>query len=547
MKIINKIYFTVFILCLLNFNAQSQTLSWVETGPNPGTVLTWNTSAISSDGSKMIAGVYNGRLYLSTNYGATWSETGPAPGNDFKWQDIAMSGNGLNIVVIIDFGYMYVTTDGGQNWQMPYDLEYITYRWTTVSMSESGEKVIVGINSQAEYNGGLILQALCSDNGGLTFYDAFRNSNGHSWTCSAVSGNGNIIILGAYRWNTYIHYPGVFRRTTNGSGSWEPMVVPTGQYWNTCAMSSDGTRIIIGSSEKLFISSNSGSSWTEVRPAGDQALDWSTTSMSADGMKIIAGVYVGRLYISTDGGINWDETRPGGYDYNAPWNSARVSSDGNKLLATVRGGRIWSNEGIFPVEIVSFNANYSEGIITLHWQTATEVNNYGFEVERCEKQEARSVTWKTVGFVAGHGNSNSVKEYLFVDESVSGGKYSYRLKQIDNDGSFSYSDEIIVETLHVMSLPTEYALYQNYPNPFNPVTTIKYSIPSNVNGETSNTKLLIFDVLGNEVAVLVNEPKSPGNYEVQFEANKYGLSSGVYFYRISTDGFTSTKKLVLMK
>ncbi len=229
-----------------------------------------------------------------------------------------------------------------------------------------------------------------------------------------------------------------------------------------------------------------------------------------------------------------------------------LDSDNNTITLTGIGGfSLWTagdKNSPLPVELTSFTASTVENKVVLNWQTATEVNNYGFEVQRSVASGQLSA-WETIGFVDGNGNSNSVKEYSFVDASIplSASSISYRLKQIDNDGGFSYSDEIIVETLHVTSLPTEYTLEQNYPNPFNPSTTIKYSIPSNVNSETSNTKLLIFDVLGNEVATLVNGNKEPGFYEVQFDANKYGLSSGIYIYKLTTEGFTSTKKFVLMK
>ncbi len=89
-------------------------------------------------------------------------------------------------------------------------------------------------------------------------------------------------------------------------------------------------------------------------------------------------------------------------------------------------------------------------------------------------------------------------------------------------------------------MPTDFILKQNYPNPFNPTTVISYQIP--VSG---NTTLKIYDVLGNEVATLVNEEKPAGSYEVNFDAR--GLSSGIYFYKLQTGSFVETKKMILMK
>ncbi len=147
-----------------------------------------------------------------------------------------------------------------------------------------------------------------------------------------------------------------------------------------------------------------------------------------------------------------------------------------------------------------------------------------------------AVIWENIGFVVGHGNSNSPKTYSFTDDSPLGGsKFQYRLKQIDTDGKYEYSDEIEVEII-----PSKFALYQNYPNPFNPSTKIKYQIP-----EVSFVTLKVYDVLGKEVAALVNEEKQAGNYEVEF--NAINLPSGIYFYRLQTGNFVATKKMVLMK
>jgi len=211
----------------------------------------------------------------------------------------------------------------------------------------------------------------------------------------------------------------------------------------------------------------------------------------------------------------------------------------------------WQNPGgsPLPVELTSFTASVSGGKVTLNWQTATEVNNYGFEIERTSPRPSPQGEggeagrgWENIGFVAGHGNSNSVKEYLFVDGNVSNGKVSYRLKQIDNDGKYEYSKEIEID----LGTPNEFSLSQNYPNPFNPSTTIRYSIPNVIAGEAKQSVVLkVYDILGNVVATLVNEQKSAGNYEVKFNASN--LSSGIYFYKLQSGSFVQTKKFILIK
>jgi len=142
--------------------------------------------------------------------------------------------------------------------------------------------------------------------------------------------------------------------------------------------------------------------------------------------------------------------------------------------------------------------------------------------------------------VNGQGTSTELKHYTFINENLLSGKYAYRLKQIDFDGSYKYSNIIEVETN-----PVSFVLEQNYPNPFNPVTKIKYSIPTSVNGDWSGVSLKVYDVLGNEVAVLVDEVKEAGKYEITFDASE--LSSGIYLYRLEAGSFIKIFKMMLIK
>ncbi len=189
-----------------------------------------------------------------------------------------------------------------------------------------------------------------------------------------------------------------------------------------------------------------------------------------------------------------------------------------------------------PVELISFKASISNNDIVLNWNTITEVNNYGFEIERKNiSSDIKESNWTKIGFVNGHGNSNSTKSYGFIDKNISGGtKFNYRLKQIDNDGKYEFSKEIEIE------LTKEYALYQNFPNPFNPTTNIKFQIPKD-----GFVLLKVYDILGREVATLVNEEKKAGFYNLQFDAT--GLSSGIYFYKLQFGNNFATKKLIFQK
>lgn len=191
---------------------------------------------------------------------------------------------------------------------------------------------------------------------------------------------------------------------------------------------------------------------------------------------------------------------------------------------------------VIPVELVSFNADVSNNFVKLNWLTITEKNNYGFEIERSKNSTDKSDNWEKIGFVKGKGTTTEIQSYEFNDEYLPAGKYSYRLKQIDFDGTTSYSNIIEVD----IDLPNAFSLEQNYPNPFNPSTKINYQIP-----ELSFVSLKVYDVLGNEIETLVNEEKPVGRYEIIFDATR--LPSGIYFYILQAGNFIETKKMVLMK
>lgn len=202
-----------------------------------------------------------------------------------------------------------------------------------------------------------------------------------------------------------------------------------------------------------------------------------------------------------------------------------------------------------PVELTSFTITAEGSRINLSWETATEVNNYGFNIERTSTPLSMTDNfisngkdgWEKINFVEGHGNSNSPKLYNYIDTKISSGKYFYRLKQIDIDGSFEYSKIVEID----LGLPTEFELSQNFPNPFNPSTTIKYSIPNEETLHAMPVQLKVYDVLGKEITTLVNEEKEAGTYTIEFNAKN--LPSGMYFYRLETSNFVRTIKMSLVK
>ncbi len=218
---------------------------------------------------------------------------------------------------------------------------------------------------------------------------------------------------------------------------------------------------------------------------------------------------------------------------------ATLDQDANTLTKTGQTGTEYilgsTGEDSLPVELSSFSASVVGSAVKLNWGTETEINNYGFDVERCALSAERQA-WETIGFVSGNGNSNSPKNYSYVDDNVNAGTYCYRLKQIDNDGQFEYSKAIEIG----LTAPDKFELSQNYPNPFNPSTTINYNLP-----EAANVKLIIYNILGQEVKTLVNEFKEAGVHTVNFNASE--LNSGLYIYKIEAGSFTQTRKMTLIK
>ena len=197
------------------------------------------------------------------------------------------------------------------------------------------------------------------------------------------------------------------------------------------------------------------------------------------------------------------------------------------------------------VELSSMSAVVSKNSAILRWTTESETSNAGFEIERKIKAllpiGVNGVTtqrdWERIAFVAGAGTTGRKQEYMYIDRTVVPGTYLYRLKQIDTDGRSKYLPSIEVS---VDGAPEGFMLYQNFPNPFNPSTQIVYSVPA-----SASVRLAVFDLLGQELEVLVNGTKETGTYSAEFNASRY--PSGTYFYRAQFGTALLMKRMILMK
>jgi|ERR1035437_6023322 hypothetical protein len=200
-----------------------------------------------------------------------------------------------------------------------------------------------------------------------------------------------------------------------------------------------------------------------------------------------------------------------------------------------------------PVELASFKSNVSGRQVNLNWETKTEVNTRQFEIDRAlVSTKDATVTWASVGILQASGTSTTTRKYSYTDKNLQAGKYQYRLKMIDNDGSYKLSD--VVET--EITLPKNFELSQNYPNPFNPSTRINYSLPFD-----SRVTLEVYNITGERMGQIVSEEQSAGYYTVNFSSSNFNrsIASGVYIYKISAvnkstgNVFTSIKKMMLLK
>lgn len=247
------------------------------------------------------------------------------------------------------------------------------------------------------------------------------------------------------------------------------------------------------------------------------------------------------VYETNDSGNTWQEISElrnvGLLKFHAPKNYLGYSAGNLGLIYQ------YIDTSIVPVELLSFLGFRIEKKVQLEWQTATELNNAGFEIQKSNDKEG----WIIQGFVPGNGTTTNLNTYTYIDDislnSDPNYKLFYRLKQIDFDGSYEYSKVIEIEVLNSI----DFILHQNFPNPFNSSTIIKYSIPNAGNESLPPlpVTLKVYDILGNEIVVLVSEEKPAGNYEVMFDA--VGLASGVYFYKLSSGGNIQTRKLIFMK
>ena len=339
---------------------------------------------------------------------------------------------------------------------------------------------------------------------------------------------------------------GIILKTTNGGESWLNQVSGTTVNLNSVRFYDNNVGMCTGNSGTVLLSTDGGETWISKGNGINKNLKSVIFTNSTSAW--IAGDD-GTVLQTTDLGNNWAS-----YDSvtENDLTSLYFINENIGWFGGMNGTMLKYENDVLPVELVSFNADVKDSKVHLNWKTSTEVNNNGFDIERKSDSgqpagvevplvggssvgEPKETIWKKIGFVEGYGNSSSPRSYSFADDNTTGGSiFNYRLKQINNDGSYKFSPE-----LHVEIMPVKFAVYQNYPNPFNPTTKIRYQIP-----QKSKVEIKIYDVLGAEVMTLLKEEKEAGTYEVALNAKS--LSSGTYIYIMSAGSYVEAKKMVLL-
>ncbi|MFC2119735.1 T9SS type A sorting domain-containing protein [Bacteroidota bacterium] len=495
---------------------------------------------------------YYCKVFKSSNGGSSWDSGTDAHGGDKQWMTIdktAGPGNGHIYAFWTSFfstcfpGFFTRSTDGGGSFEdcitIPDDPS-----WGTLMVGPNGNlyvgasgsfDFVVAKSTNAQISGQTVTWDMATNVNldGFITYGIGPNPGGLGGQTSIAIDTSN----GPYHGNVYL-LCSVERNSTS-----DPLDV-------MFARSTDGGVTWSSPIRVNDDASTSAYQWfgtMSVAPTGRIDVIWLDTRDNP-------GSYNSALYYSNskDGGSTWwpNEKLSDSFDPHVGWPQQNKMGDYFHMVSDSNGASLawaatFNNEqdvyysyitdttGTVPVELLSFSASIAANVVTLNWSTATELNNHGFEIERSSEKR----TWRTIGFKEGKGTTSETQQYSYSDKlsDIASSKLYYRLKQIDFEGSFEYSDIVEVEIT-----PSVFSLSQNYPNPFNPVTKIKYAIP-----QSSNVVVKVFDVLGNEVTTLVNEEKQAGTYELTWKGEN--APSGVYFYQLKAGSFVETKKMVLLR
>lgn len=505
-----------FILILFTVMTRAQN-DWVLQNSGVNNVLF--DVHFTDDNSGWVCGL-SGIILHTSDGGINWETQSAPPVNYYSSIFFTDDQNGWAAGYA---GRIIHTSDGGSSWNI--QTSPTSYGITDLGFTDANTGWTVGGK-------------------GRTFTDPIREiyhttDGGNSWTLQYYGSNedplGSVYFLDDQN-GWAVGSTSTIMHTTDGGSNWTFLMSGPGYQFEDVYFVNPDTGWVIGEDLSVqhyavvFKTVDGGATWDiqnfgmNESFAGIQFVDDLTGW-------IVGGTNTESIILhTTDGGENWTSQSAGTSDFLI----ALHFPDEINGWAVGFNGTIIHTENVVPVELTAFTADVTENDVNLRWVTATETNNSGFEIQRSDEDGA----FEQIGFVDGNGTTTEAKTYSYKDKNTPAGIYSYRLVQIDFDGTRNILKPVKVEISG--TVPYKYELSQNYPNPFNPSTSIKYSIPAD-----GNVKLRIFNSVGEEITTLVNEFKGAGNYEITFNARD--LASGVYFYRLETDNFNSIKKMILLK
>jgi photosystem II stability/assembly factor-like uncharacterized protein len=506
-------------------------VTWTSANNGISTIQFYRIAGHPAIKNNIVGGAQDNGNFRTTDGGATpWLFTTTGDGMECLYD----YSNPNNIYIATQYGNFYKSTDGGTTFNGIY---FANGAWLTPLIQHP-------VNSSWLYTA--TTNVLRSTNGGSSF----------STIASGVTTSDQVNTMAISRLSPSILIlagSGFFTTTpqvkvsTNGGLNWTDITanIPGAQRHVSRVLTHpniSNTMFVVKSGfsagNKIYKSTDIGVTWSNVSgdlpdvPHNDLFVDFDNAN------HYYAANDLG-VYRSTDGGVSWKREGIGipfvpviDFDY--------VKIGTNRWLRAATHGRSAFEtdlNNILPVELTSFSANVVDENIELKWVTSTEKNNLGFELER----SIYGNEFLKIAFIPGYGTSTQSQNYFYSDNNVSG-LIRYRLKQIDYDGSVSYSDIIEVSLLKNLS----FSLAQNYPNPFNPVTRIEYTIP-----EEARVKLSVFSPLGELISEIINEVQAAGPHETIWNADN--LTSGIYFYTLEVlplngeKGFKESRKMILMK
>jgi photosystem II stability/assembly factor-like uncharacterized protein len=557
-------------------------LTWITASSSFG----FSASFAQHSSSQKITAVGTGEsIAISTDAGNNWTTQATPHLKNLMAISFADELNGL---IIGDLGTQYKTIDGGATWD-PASSFVTDQQLNSVVFTDENTGYAAGYSGKIlkTTDGGAnwslqtsgiteTIFKLCftsSTTGyGVSTSKLLKTTNGTDWTNSSLSYTfQDIHFKDANNWIGCGTSTNKLARTTDGGKNWNtiPMPLAEQKLYALACLSDAQTVLCVGASGKLIRSTNYGGIWTNITSGTsnqlnsvffsnlllgwacgnngtiirttDGGLTWSTQTSGTtanlqsikfyDGSSGISVGHNGVMLWTNDGGATWSQ-----YQTIAPFylNEVAVLSSTTAVVVGSGGTILRGTNLPLPVELVSFTASVRNNTVNLNWETATEVDNYGFEIERKDKNS----TWTKIGFIEGHSTSNSPKYYSFSDNPTGSSKYSYRLKQIDNDGKFEYSG--IVEVDLSGMLPKDIEI-KNFPNPFNPETNINIKLP-----ETAETTVELYNSTGEKIFTIYKGKLDVGT-TLSLKVDGSNLPSGVYLINVSAGKYRKTHKILLMK